>query len=148
MEEKDLETEFETEYRLLRENGLKSNPLRLEYEEKVRDLVHLRERLFAENLSEKAIAETLHARRRELGLIYKEAAPPLFQEYIYAATAEKYGDPLGPSFAQLAQKKTYRQIIESASRPISDLDHRLTLDGFAAWFRKTKKQESNRSHLS
>ena len=30
----------------------------------------------------------------------------------------------------LREKKTCKQIIESASRPIEDLDNRLTLDGF------------------
>jgi len=80
------------------------------------------------------IARAMHEKRRELGRQYKEAAPPLFREYIYAATAAKYGDPLGPTYEMLSEKKTCKQIIESASRPIEDLDNRLTLEGFQQWY--------------
>ena len=76
----------------------------------------------------------MHEKRRELGRQYKEAAPPLFREYIYEATAKKYGDPLGSTYEILQEKKTCKQIIESASRPIEDLDKRLTLDGFQQWY--------------
>ena len=88
----------------------------------------------------KEIAYTLHNKRREIGKVYKEAAPPLLQEYIYVATANKYGDPLGPTFEQLAERKTYAEIIESSSRPIEDLDNRLTVDGFVEWYRKKKSE--------
>ena len=64
----------------------------------------------------------------------QKVAAPLFREYIYAATAAKYGDPLGPTFDMLRQTKSCRQIIASASRPIADLDDRLTLEGFRAWY--------------
>ena len=47
----------------------------------------------------------MHEKRRELGRLYKEAAPPLFREYIYEATAAKYGDPLGPTYEMLREKK-------------------------------------------
>ena len=40
--------EFEQECRLLNEMGLKDSPLRLEYEEKVRDLSILREQMETE----------------------------------------------------------------------------------------------------
>lgn len=63
----------------------------------------------------------MHSKRRELGRQFKEAAPPLFREYIYTATAAKYGDALGPTFEMLREKKTFEQIIESASRPIENL---------------------------
>lgn len=89
-----------------------------------------------QGLPEKEIAYTLHNKRRELGKIYKEAAPLLLQEYIYVATVNKYGDPLGPTFEQLSERKTYAEIIESSSRPIEDLDNRLTVDGFVEWYRK------------
>ena len=72
---------------------------------------------------------------RALGKQFKEAAPPLFQEYIYAATAQRYGDPLGPTYEQLRQRKTPAEIIASASRPIRDLDDRLTVERFLAWYR-------------
>ena len=67
-------------------------------------------------------------------MIYKDSAPPLFLEYIWYATAQKYGDPLGPDYESLRSRKTLEQIIESASRPIEDLNNRLTLDGFKRWF--------------
>ena len=76
----------------------------------------------------------MHEKHWELGREYKLAAPPLFQVYIYAATKAKYGDPLGPTFEMLCQRKSYRQIIESASRPIENLDDRLTLNGFRKWY--------------
>lgn len=44
------------------------------------------------------------------------------------------GDPLGPTFDMLRRMKSCREIIESASRPIENLDNRLTFDGFRAWY--------------
>ena len=127
-------TEFEKEIALIEKMGLKTSPLRLEYENKVCQLRSLPEKLQAEGLTEEQIARAMHERRRELGRQYKEAAPPLFRAYIYEATAAKYGDPLGPTYEMLREKKTCKQIIESASRPIADLDNRLTLDGFQHWY--------------
>ena len=127
-------TEFEKEIALIEKMGLKTSPLRLEYEKKVHELRSMPEKLKAEGYTEDQIARVMHEKRRELGRQYKEAAPPLFREYIYEATAEKYGDPLGPTFEMLRRKKTYEQIIESASRPIKDLDSRLTLEGFRRWY--------------
>ena len=127
--------EFEKELAQITELGIKSNPLRLTYEREVRALGSVPEQLRAEGCSEEQIARVMHNRRRELGRQFKEAAPPLFRKYIYVATAAKYGDPLGPTFEMLTEKKTYAQIIESASRPIDDLDNRLTLDGFLKWYR-------------
>ncbi len=127
--------EFEKECELIRQFGLKDSKLRREYEEKVHGLSGLLSRLQAEGKSEEKIARILHEERRELGRLYKEAAPPLFREYIYAATAAKYGDPLGPDFEALRKRKSCREIIESASRPIGNLDDRLTLKGFEEWYR-------------
>ena len=135
-----MDEEFLKELKLLKENGLKDSPLRLEYEEKVRSLKDLEMELRKQGLPEKEIAYTLHNKRRELGKIFKEAAPPLLQEYIYVATANKYGDPLGPTFEQLTERKTYAESIESSSRPIEDLDNRLTADGFIEWYRKKKSE--------
>ncbi len=133
------EKEFQAELKLLLRDGLKENPLRKEYEDKVAKLAVLATELVAQGESEKDIARMLHAKRRELGAQYKHAAPPLLCEYIYYATKKKYGDPLGPSFADLCKKKTYAEIIASSSRPIADLDKRLTIDGFKEWFEREKK---------
>ena len=126
--------EFEAELQQIRQGGLKDSALRLAYEREVAALRELPQRLRAEGMTEEHIARTMHQARRELDRQYKLASPPLFREYIYAATAAKYGDPLGPSFEALRETKTCGQIIESASRPIKDLDDRLTLDGFRAWY--------------
>ena len=127
-------TEFEKELEEIQKTGIKTSSLRQEYEEKVCSLRDLAEQMKAEGLSEEQIARRMHKKRRELGREYKEAAPPLFREYIYHATAAKYGDPLGPSYERLREKKTCEQIIESATRPIEDLDNRLTLEGFRKWY--------------
>ncbi len=132
-----MESEFMEELNLLRKDGLKTNLLRLEYEEKVRKLQSVRERLFQEEKPIEEIAKILHSKRRQLGKEYKDAAPPLFREYIFYATEQKYGDPLGPSYEVLRKDKTPEQIIASSVRPIQNLDHRLTVDGFVEWFYQT-----------
>lgn len=129
--------EFETEVEQIKKMGLKNSSLRLAYEEKVRALERVPQQLRSEGLSEEQVAQEMHRLRREIGRQFKEAAPPLFREYIYAATAEKYGDPLGPTYEMLRKKKTCQQIIESAARPIENLDHRLTLEGFQRWYLKS-----------
>ncbi len=136
-ERTDPRAEFEHECVLLRQHGLKTNPLRQEYEREVSALRKLPQVLASEGRGEKEIARIMHAERRRLGRVYKQAAPPLFREYIYAATAAKYGDPLGPDFDMLCRRKTYAEIIESASRPIENLDDRLTVEGFRKWFSET-----------
>ena len=128
--------EFEDEVEQLRKAGIKNSPLRLAYEEKVQALKNVPAILRSEGLSEEQIAREMHRLRRDLGQQYKDAAPPLFRAYIYAATAARYGDPLGPTYEMLREKKTCQQIMESASRPIDDLDDRLTLEGFLAWYRQ------------
>ena len=119
-----MDSEFQRDLALLQQDGLKTNPMRLAYEEKVRGLQALKEEL----------AHRLHEQRRELGRAYKEMAPPLFRAYIYYATEQKYGDPLGPDYAQLRKVKTPEEIIASATRPIANLNQRLTLNGFIRWF--------------
>ena len=72
-------TEFELECRLLEQNGLKDSPLRQEYEKKVAALSGLPEQLRRAGDTETQIARSMHTARRELGRVYKEAAPPLFR---------------------------------------------------------------------
>nr|WP_288944660.1 hypothetical protein [uncultured Roseburia sp.] len=38
------------------------------------------------------------------------------------------------TYDMLRRTKSCREIIESASRPIENLDNRLTFDGFRAWY--------------
>ena len=130
--------EFEYEVDQIKKLGIENSALRLAYEEKVRALKTLPQKLRAEGRSEEQIAREMHTLRRELGRQFKEAAPPLFRAYIYAATAAIYGDPLGPTYEMLREKKSCRQIIESATRPIEDLDDRLSLEGFRAWYAQNK----------
>lgn len=129
-----IREEFQKELTLLRSQGLKDSVLRRAYEEKVAALRELAVQLRKQGCEERTIAKRLHSIRRTLGEEYKEAAPPLFREYIYYATEKQYGDPLGPTFEQLKKWKTDLEIIESASRPIPDLDNRLTISGFVEWF--------------
>ena len=114
----------------------------MEYENKVHELQSIPAKLEAEGFSEDQIARVMHEKRRELGRQYKEAVPPLFREYIYEATEAKYGDPLGPTYEMLREKKTCKQIIESASRPIKDLDNRLTLEAVKS-FRQIQQLQRN-----
>ncbi len=102
----------------------------------------LAKKLLAQGVSEECAARTLHHKCRKLGVQYKHAAPPLLQEYIYYAMAKKYGDPLGLSFEDLCKKKSYAEIIASSSRPIADLDKRLTVEGFREWFKILKNREN------
>ncbi len=129
------------ELELLARDGLKDNPLRLEYERAVRDLADLARTLEQEGLPRHEIAQTLHHRRRQLGKEYKQAAPPLLREYIYYATANKYGDPLGPDYDALRRTKSDEEIISSACRPIRDLNDRLSVQGFLAWYARTYGDE-------
>ena len=133
--------EYEIELAELKQLGLKDNPLRLAYENEVRALRGMPETIESEGCSEEQIARIMHRKRRELGRQYKDAAPPLFREYIFAATAAKYGDPLGPTYEMLRERKTDREIIDSASRPIENLDDRLTLDGFQRWFSASRSDK-------
>lgn len=132
---------FRKEMRLLEEKGMKNSALRLEYEEKVRSLAGLKKELEGQGLSEEAVARRLHGQRRELGRQYKLASPPLIRQYIYYATEKKYGDPLGPEYKVLRRRKTDGEIIESAVRPIRDLDERISTEGFEKWFREIYRAE-------
>lgn len=136
---KTAEAEFDQEWARIQTEGIKDSSLRYEYEQKVHALKDLREQLYKEGMPESEMARLLHGKRRELGRVYKEAAPPLLRDYIYYATAKKYGDPLGPDYEVLRRRKTDREIIESASRPIDNLDNRLTIDGFRQWFYEVYK---------
>ena len=126
--------EFERELAFLQQINFKTSSIRAEYERKVHALKTLGESKLASGCPVEEVSRKLRSKRRELGKIYKEAAPPLFRQYIYWATENVYGDPVGPSYEQLRQRKSCEEIIESSSRPIPDLDQRLTLEGFKKWY--------------
>lgn len=68
-------------------------------------------------MTDEAIARDLHARRRALGVKYKNLTPPEMLERIYDRNLAKYGDRLGPTVEWLrAAGKSWQQIIESATR--------------------------------
>lgn len=93
-------------------------PLRLEYEQKVRDLKQLIPIMQKDGFSNEDIAKKLHADRRALGVKYKDITPPEKREEIYERNIEKYGDKLGPSIEQLRQDgKSWVSIMNSACRP-------------------------------
>ena len=78
---------------------------------------------------------------RACGKRFKEASPPLVREYVYYVTTRKYGDPLGPDYDALRRRKTDAEIIESASRPIRDLDDRLNEADFRVWYEEVYCKE-------
>lgn len=87
------------------------------------------------------LARRLHGLRRTCGKRCKEASPPLVREYVYYTTTRKYGDPLGPNYDALRRRKTDAEIIESASRPIRDLDDRLNEAAFRVWYEEVYCKE-------
>lgn len=130
--------EFERELAYLEQINFKTSSMRKEYERKVHALKALGESMLASGCTVEEVSRELHSKRRELGKLYKDAAPPLFRQYIYWATENVYGDPLGPSYEQLRERKSCEEIIESSSRPIPDLNQRLTLEGFKKWYEENK----------
>lgn len=120
----------------LQGDGFKNNPLRQEYEEKVRALKAVGEQFLKERKPEEWVARTLHQMRRDLGVEYKEATPQPLRDYIYEVNRERYGDELGPTYEYLTLErgKSNKDIIDSASRPNPDIDR--LLSGFKDWLRR------------
>ena len=117
-------------------DGYKNNPLRQAYENEVHALKNLGDKLIASGMSLEEVARTLWQARRDLGIQYKDMTPELLREYIYELNFERYGDKLGPTFEYLIEElgKSFQDIIDSASRPNSDIDK--LLEGFEEWLRK------------
>jgi DNA repair exonuclease SbcCD ATPase subunit len=91
--------------------------LRQQYVQEVEALTAEAERLGNEGKTAEEIARTLHARRRELGVTYKNMTPPGTLARIYERNLQKYGDPLGPTIEWLRDRgKSWEDIIASASR--------------------------------
>jgi hypothetical protein len=92
-------------------------PLREAYIKEVEALKGTAAELRKAGKSEEAIARTLHQKRRDIGVKYKDLTPPEKREEIYQRNQKLYGDKLGPTIDNLIGKgKTWEQIIESASR--------------------------------
>lgn len=84
------------------------------------------------------IARKMWARRREIGVKYKNLTPQPLRDYIYEVNIERHGDALGPSFPRLmksaAKKKMlepYKMIIDSSCRPNGDINE--LLSNFREW---------------
>lgn len=97
--------------------SIAQNPLRLEYEAKVRALSEMADDMLRQGYTERQVAEALQQARRDLGIIYKDQTPQPLLDYIYERNLLAYGDPLGPSIDFLLRNKSYAQIIKSSYRP-------------------------------
>jgi RHS repeat-associated protein len=106
----------------LRKNPIKINlsgkpALRAAYENEVRGLSSIADKMREAGNSSEEIATTLHGLRRELGIKYKSLTPDKLLQQIYQRNIQKYGDKLGPSIEYLRNKgKSWDDIINSATR--------------------------------
>lgn len=103
-----MDSEFQRELALLQQDGLKTNPMRLAYEEKVRGLQALKEELLAQGCSTEELAHRLHTQQRELGRAYKEMAPPLFRAYIYLRHRTEIRRPAGAGLRAASEEENPR----------------------------------------
>lgn len=111
----------------------KSNPLRIAYENEVKGLSDLVDTLRSEGKTSEEIARTVSQKRRDLGIEYKDKIPPTLREYIYYVNAQRYQDPLGPTFDWLFDfyEGNYDNIIRAACSPNADVNK--LLGGFEKW---------------
>ncbi len=96
------------------------NPaLRRIYENKVKGLTLEAQEMKAAGKDAETIARTLHGKRRQLGIDYKDLTPPDMLKTVFERNMRDYGDKWGPSIEYLrtVKGKTWEQIIESACRP-------------------------------
>jgi hypothetical protein len=106
-------------------SNIKSNPLRLEYEQKVAAISLYADRIQPDMTHDelRALAEDANQARRQLGVEYKNLTPKPLRDFIYEVNQSRYGDPLGPDVDYLVdQGHTYTDIIQSAARPNPDVD--------------------------
>jgi hypothetical protein len=113
-------------------SDIKNHPLRQAYEAEVAGLKEEAEIMAKSGATNETIARKMWARRREIGVKYKDMTPAPLRDYIYALNIKRYGDPLGPSFETLleaAEQKIgdpYLAIVESCSRPNGDINSLLS----------------------
>ena len=118
-------------------SDIKNHPLRQAYEAEVAGLKEEAEALAKSGATDEEIAKKMWARRREIGVKYKNVTPEPLRDYIYEVNTGRYNDPLGPSFESLvksAEKKMldpYKTIAESSSRPNGDVNG--LLSKFEEW---------------
>jgi hypothetical protein len=92
--------------------------LRMQYEEEVRNLKTVVERMKNDGVTSELIARTVQGMRRALGVKYKDMTPKDVLETITQRNLKKYGDPLGPTIEYLRkQGKSWDYIIKSACTP-------------------------------
>ena len=91
--------------------------------------------MLASGMPEEEVARTLNQARRDLGVKYKDMTPQPLRDYIYEVNMNRYdGDKLGPTYEYFKKKgKSDRAIIDSASKPNSDIDKLLA--EFEEWLR-------------
>jgi hypothetical protein len=118
-----MDEEFDRELKIIEEEGFSANPFRRDYVEKISRLEDRAKEL------------------EETGLSDRESEPPLIREYTNYKSNQKYGDPIGPSYEQLYEKKhSYRKIIEGAWRPSDHLEERFTVDDFKSWYMERRER--------
>ena len=108
--------------------SVKDSPQRRAYEAEVAALKSRAEELRREGRPEEKIARILYEERRAIGTKYKNMASEPMRRRIYDINAQRYGDPLGPSFESLVRKHSqngrtdWGAIIDGASRTNPDVD--------------------------
>ncbi len=90
--------------------------LRFQYEVAVRGIAENIVNWRSIGLSTQQIARNAWELRRELGVRFKDLTPQPLRDAIYQRNLATYGDPLGPTWEYLITRKTFEQIISSASR--------------------------------
>ena len=111
--------------------SVKENPLRQAYEREVSSLKERGDALRAAGKPEEEIAHILYEERRQIGAKYKNLTPENVRRRIYDVNAQRYGDPLGPSFESLVKKHTqdgrtdWRAISDGAARTNPNVDQLL-----------------------
>lgn len=92
--------------------------LRAEYEEEVRRLSMLVEKMRIEGTASETIARTVSGARLALSRRYKDATSEPMRSIIIARTLAVYGNPDGPDLEYLRSRgKSWEDIIASAIRP-------------------------------
>ncbi len=124
--------EIDSIIKKLQGNAFKNNPLRMAYEDEVRNLANYVDELYRRGYTEKEIAQIVNQARRELGIVYKDATPQPLRDYIYHVNNVRYKAPLGPTYDDFVEMGySDLKIIKKASRPNTDIDK--LLEGFKEW---------------